>query len=90
MGILSGLENLEGEVEVEGCFSSVTDGLKNLRAHRAKCTAGDLGAINIWYDDNGVYRGERMAYYSTISKVSVNTLKELGKWLKEEFPLIGR
>lgn len=88
--LISGLPGLKGAFELDGLFTSVTDGIRGLRKARVKSTAGDFGAINIWVDDAGKYRGERTVHMVVRSRIECRTLGELRAWLREEFPKIGR
>lgn len=86
--MLSGLTGvLRKEVKCE-FFGSVTKGLQLLKKDKAATAAGDNGAINIYIDDEGVYRGYRYAYCSTKSFIVTMKINELAFWLKREFPKI--
>lgn len=69
-------------------FRSVTGGMRGLKKHRVKTASGDRGAINIWYDDNGMWRGERMVHFLTVSEITAKRSVDLQGWLKSNLPLI--
>lgn len=50
-------------------------------------TAGDKGALNIWLDDDGFFRGEIFRYLTSQDKIATKKLVEIkafaSKWLKK-------
>lgn len=82
---LSGLSGTNGSVRESMFCYNVTDCIKNVNAHMTVTSANDNGAINLWVDDDGKYRGERLRYCITQSFVVCKTKKELRKWLSVEF-----
>lgn len=54
----------------------------------AATTAGDNGAINVWIDDKGKLRAERMVYCSTKDSFKKSTVAELEQWIKAALKLI--
>lgn len=87
MVILSGLKDLDGEFEAI-YFKSVTDALRGLRKTRVKTASGNYGAIHIWLDDYGLYRGERMKDMLPRSKTVAKNQNQLKAWLRQELPKI--
>jgi hypothetical protein len=87
---LEGLAGLKDSIEITGYFYSVSAGMRGLKKARARTAAAAYGAINIWVDDAGMYRGERFAFRVSKSTAKVKTSRELEIWLKEEFPKIGQ
>ena len=83
------LPGVTGDVDYNH-LTSVSDGIRNLRKLRAMSTAGDDGAVTIWVDDEGVYRGARYVYCVEKSTIKTNTLRDLKTWLKSELPKIQR
>lgn len=88
MGALASLPGTNGEPRDVEFFHSISGGLRLLGRDRATTTSGDEGAINIWIDDDGAYRGCRMRYYQTMSEITTPTKAKLKKWLADELPKI--
>ena len=86
--MLTGMPDFTGTVKCPERFTNAKEAIRGLKKARAKSIAGDLGAIILWYDDNGFYRGERDVYRVTASEIKVKTAKELLPWLREELPKI--
>jgi hypothetical protein len=63
--------------------------LKALQKLKAACMADDNGALNIWIDDNGDYRGERCVRCTTAEAVCFRTKKQLADWLGTQVALIA-
>lgn len=47
--------------------------------------AGDNGAISVWIDDKGCYRGDMSRHMRTRSSVISETKRGLRMWLKENW-----
>ena len=62
---------------------SVQGIIKGLKSHTAVTAAGPNGAINIWIDDEGLYRCEAMHYLNTIAVLGVKTILPVKMWAKE-------
>jgi hypothetical protein len=88
MPILKGLPGVKAAQLEAPDFNTVTQAMRNLTTHRATTTAADNGAINLWIDDAGVYRGERYRLMSTKSSISCSKKKPLRDWLVENLPKI--
>lgn len=71
-------------------FRTISQARKLLSKRIAATAASDNGAINIWDDKHGNWRGERQVFMCTRSRCEVKTLKELVAWLKIELPKIER
>ena len=83
------LPGVTGDVDYS-YLNSVSDGIRNLRKLRAMSTAGDDGAVTIWVDDEGTYRGARYVYDNERSSIKTKTLRDMKIWLKSELPKIHR
>jgi hypothetical protein len=88
MGALTGLPGTNGKPRDVAFFRSVAGALNLLARDRATTTAGDEGAINIWLDDAGEYRGCRSRYMQTMAEIVVPTKAQLKRWLIDELPKI--
>ncbi len=65
-------------------FERSADGLvEGLRARKAATMAADNGAIAVWIDDSGRYRGEAMRYKVTLSSCAVRSQSALRVWLRQ-------
>lgn len=85
--ILTGLPDTAGEVEANMVFSA-TRAIRALRAGRAATTAGDNGAINIWKDDKGRWRGEVMRFMVKIESRTFKTQAAIAPWFNKWFKKI--
>lgn len=72
------------------CFRSIAQCLRILRKGFAATTASDEGAINVWKDRHGRWRGERQRYMIKQSETTCTNLDLLRAWLKEQLPKIER
>lgn len=82
MPYLSGLPNTTGNQDCE-IVRSIAGAFKALRRGVAASAAGDNGAINLWYDDDGDLRGERFCFMITQDSQTFQNQKEAGTWFKE-------
>ncbi len=92
MSKLIGLQGVRGDVEIgpDQIIRTSKSAVRGLTKARARTTAGDLGAITIWRDEeNRCWRGERHQYRCTESKCMVLRLAQLKEWLDTELPKIG-
>lgn len=86
------LEKLKGIKggKLECTFSaSRTAVLRDVRQGLAACAPGHLGAITVYIDDAGRYRADLSQFRTVISEGIFTSKKELGKWLKQNWPGIG-
>lgn len=88
MGQLASLSGTDGKPRDVEFFRSITRALFLLSRDKCATTAGDNGAINIWVDDDGRYRGCRMRWMITEAETIVDTKRKLKEWLTKEIPLI--
>jgi hypothetical protein len=88
MAKLIGLEGADGTARDCEFFSTPSRALKILRSGVAATAAADNGAINVWRDDDGMYRCERFRMMSRKAHASMKTQKEVVVWLKVELPKI--
>jgi uncharacterized protein YllA (UPF0747 family) len=82
MPYLAGLPNTTENQDCE-IVSTVTAAFNVLRQGTAASASGDNGAINLWYDDDGDLRGERMRFLITEDSQTFSTKKEARTWLKD-------
>jgi hypothetical protein len=82
-----GLENTKSELDVE-FFSSTSEGIQMLGTLRAAIASGENGAVCIWIDDDGVYRGNRQYCCDTKAEFQSENIEELSAWLDENLPKI--
>ena len=83
------LPGVDGDLDYNS-LTSVTQGIRELRKVRALSTASDGGAVTIWVDDKGCYRGNRHVHFREMSSIKTETLRDLKTWLKSELPKIYR
>ena len=89
MAYLQGLEGTNNKkLEVKEFFNTGVEAMKQLKQYGYACGAGDKGAINIWKDDEGFYRGVREFFRRTMSEIKCSSEQLLEKWLYENIPLI--
>ncbi len=86
MGYLSGLENKNDNVDVL-FFDEFSDLRVILYNNYAGSAAKDNGCVNVWQDDDGIYRAEVQRRFITLEKTSAENLEDLkkfvNKWLKK-------
>ena len=82
MPYLSGLPNTEADQNCE-IVCSVRAAFDALRRGFAASAAGDNGAINFWYDDDGDLRGERQRFRVVQDSQTFASQKEARAWLKQ-------
>ena len=88
---LRGLKDVERDpIKVPKFMGGVTGGIKLLREYGGATGASDLGAINIWKDNAGNYRGEHLKYMMVMDSTIVKTQRELKDWLREALKAIGK
>lgn len=63
-------------------ISAINDGY-------AATSSGDNGAINIWIDNKGKFRGERQEFCITKSEFDGSTIHELLEWVKSALKKIN-
>lgn len=85
---LKGLEGIKRKIVKAKEFNTVTSGMTALLTSRAATTADDNGAINIWIEDSGLYRGCRYKYLIEQSYVISDTKTKLKEWLTNELAKI--
>jgi len=88
MAGLAGLPKTNGRLITVEFFHSVNRAFLLLKRDGATTTAGNEGAINIWIDDDGAYRGCRMRYMQTMSDIVTPTKAKLKSWLVAELPKV--
>ncbi len=93
MGHLSGLAGTNGKPREAMFFKGHTTlrlwMLKERSGIKSAYTAsGDKGAINIWIDDDGFFRVERMAFMVTRDSQKLKNFTEVIKWSKKALKLI--
>ena len=88
MGDLIGLDGMADDVKDVKFFKTVGAAFVGLKKLRAKTTAGSFGAINIWYDDSGLYRAERCVNGRVVGKVMHKKQMPIANWLKINLPRI--
>lgn len=86
--MLSNLEGVERKLIKCEFFNSVTQCLRLLKRDKATTAADDRGAINVYIDDEGVYRGYRYYMMGQRSFIVTMSKKDLINWLKIELPKI--
>jgi hypothetical protein len=65
---------------------SATGMVAALGRHRACSAAGDHGAVMVWVDDAGLYRGAFQQHWQTINSYSGKSKSALMAWLKVWMP----
>lgn len=85
---LQGLKGVTEEIVDAAYFKTVSEGLKLIRNGQFATTADSNGAINIYTDDEGVYRGYRMKFWGTQDFIVTMKRFELQTWLSENLPKI--
>ena len=88
MGALAGLPGTNGKPRDVEFFHSISRGMILLGRDKVATTSGNEGAINIWTDDEGKYRGCRMRYMQNMSDIISPTKSKLKQWLIDELPKI--
>lgn len=86
---LQGLNGVKKKLVKAEFFRSVSAGMRALIENRAATAAGSMGAINIYVDDSGYYRGVRYCFMQERGFITTRTRNSLKEWLKTELPLIG-
>lgn len=80
--LLVNLPNAKGRKDCE-LFHSVAKAFAILRRGLAATAASDNGAINLWYDDGGNLRGQRMRFMVSQDLRTFKNQKEAGAGLKD-------
>jgi hypothetical protein len=88
MSALVGLQGTNGKPREVEFFRSTSRALVLLSRDKATTTSGDEGAINIWIDDAGLYRGCRMRFMQTMAEIVTPTKAKVKRWLIDELPKI--
>jgi len=82
------LPNRKGEVAAKR-FSTASQGVSRLTQNTAITTAGDLGAINAWKGDDGMWHAHVCRFHS-VTDYWVNATKHgLREWLAKSLESIG-
>jgi len=87
---LTGLHGTSGRALEAVLFSHAESGVRLLEHHRAVSSVGPLGRVNVWRDDEGRFRCERMYFIHVRAATTFKTLPQVESWLRENLPLIGR
>ena len=85
---LQGLDGVKKKVVKARFFRSVSQCITLLRTNRFLTAADDRGAINLYKDDEGNFRGQRCFMMGIRSEKISNTKKGIIDWLKVELPNI--
>lgn len=85
--ILTGLPNTSPRRKA-AMFRTVNGALVILRKGLAGTAASDNGAINVWKDRRGRWRGARCVFLRDVSACECTSIVELAAWLKVELPKI--
>jgi hypothetical protein len=83
---LVGLPGVSREKTEAAFVRSVTAASKELRAGNAITSAGDCGAVNVWKDDEGMWRCEFHRFMVTIDSKTFKYLAAVCEWLREWMP----
>jgi len=68
---------------VECVFArSASAALRVVRIGKAATDAGDRGAIDLWYDDNGDLRGTRCVHLAQVELKKFRTQAQAAKWYR--------
>ena len=84
---LVGLPGVKAKAIDSPSVSTRTAAIREIkRGARAITAAGDDGAINVWKDDDGMWRCEFQRYKSTLDSKTYRYLAAVDQWLKEWMP----
>lgn len=79
--ILKGLEGIKRKKIEAAWIVDVTDISNVLKKGLACTSAGDNGAINIWKDDDGLFRCKAMRYRRTINEQKYRNISDVENWI---------
>lgn len=85
---LSGLPGVKGELRAVR-VRSVTDAVVLLRRREPVTTAGDSGALTVYWDDEGFAHCEFYRRRATLEVFQPKTHASIVAWLKKWWPLLG-
>jgi hypothetical protein len=88
--ILTGLPGVSQKSIEAGGFRTVEGAMRVIRDNRAGTAAGHNGAINIWIDDAGNFRGAFMQFAIIKDWFEGTTKIGLRQWLKTWIPKMER
>jgi hypothetical protein len=88
MPTLSGLPGKRRDVEAVS-VQSRTAAMQSLRSGQAATAAGDHGALNVWIDDEGLFRAEFMRRCRSIDAKQFKYLASVDAWLRVWFPRLS-
>ena len=88
MGEFVGLPGVVGNLPGICISPSLRQFKRTLLEHRACSTAADNGAVTIWRDDAGQWRGDRSRYWVTQATLTCRTKSEVWMWLRKQLPKI--
>ena len=88
MPTLKGLPGTSGDVEAFAVRSRSAV-LRCLRKQKAATAAGDHGALNVWIDDDGLFRCEFMRRCRTIDISRFAYVAAVDAWLRKWFPCLS-
>jgi hypothetical protein len=88
-GRLTDLPGVKGE-RTPVHVRSVTEAVAFIRQGEDVTTAGDAGAITVWWDDENQLRGEFDRRLCPLSKQEFPSVAKAAAWLKEWWPRLGR
>jgi hypothetical protein len=91
-------------VDLPGCagevyaasVASVTEATGFLRQRVAITSAGSTGAMNVWYDDAGVLRGEFLRHLMVLDRTEAKHVSEYRQirdvtvWMRKWWKQLGR
>lgn len=87
MSTLVGLAGVSSDSVEAIHVTSRTSALKHLRGGaRAVTAAGDNGALNVWIDEDGMYRCSFHRFLSTKNHGTWKYLASVDAWLREWWP----
>lgn len=73
-------------VRTRTAFMALIGARINGHHYRVIAAAGDHGAVQVWIDDAGKYRGAFMQRFSIVDGQEFKTKKQINAWLKEWLP----
>lgn len=85
---LKGLPNTKDPIECEFAHSA-SAALRVLRTGKAPTDAGNRGAINLWYDDDGKLRGTRCVHLMQVELKTFRTQTAAAKWYRSALKKIA-